>query len=59
VAIEVLSRPAVTHGRPRIGVPGGDLDVAQVHACIQHGGDEGMAEHVRVRPGDRYASSFC
>jgi hypothetical protein len=24
----------------------GDLDVAQVHARIQHGGDEGVAEHV-------------
>jgi hypothetical protein len=39
-------------------VAGGDLNVAQVHAGVQHGGDEGMAEHMRVRPGDRHASSF-
>jgi hypothetical protein len=38
-------------------VTGGDLDVAQVHARVQHGRDEGMAEHVRVRPGNPHARS--
>jgi hypothetical protein len=32
-------------------VAGGDLDVAEVDAGIEHGRDEGVAEHVRVRPG--------
>jgi len=40
-------------------VPGGDLDVPQVHARVQHGGDEGMTEHVRVRPGDPHSSGVC
>ena len=31
--------------------PGGDLDVAEADAGIQHGGDEGMSEHVGVHPG--------
>jgi hypothetical protein len=35
-------------------VPGGDLDIPQVHARIQHGRDEGMTEHVRVRSGNPY-----
>jgi hypothetical protein len=33
-------------------VPGGDLDIAQVHSGVQHGRDEGVAEHVGVGPGD-------
>ena len=37
-------------------MPGGDPDVAQVHARMQHGRDESMPEHVRVRPGNRHAS---
>jgi hypothetical protein len=31
---------------------GCDLDITQVHAGVQHGRDEGMAQHMRVRPGD-------
>jgi hypothetical protein len=31
-------------------VPGGDLDVAQVDAGVEHGGDEGVPQHVRVHP---------
>ena len=34
---------------------GSDLDVAQVNSGVEHGGDEGMAEHVRVRPGDPHS----
>lgn len=26
----------------------GDLDVAEVDACVEHGGDEGVAQHVWV-----------
>jgi hypothetical protein len=32
-------------------VAGGDLDVAQVDAGVEHGRDEGVAQHVRVRAG--------
>ena len=38
-------------------MPGGDLDVPQVHARVEHGRDEGVAEHVRVRPDDPHASN--
>src|SRR5215469_16888284 len=58
VAVEVLAGPVIPHRGSRIGVAGGDLDVAQVHARVEHGGDEGVAEHVRVRPGDRHASGL-
>src|SRR6185369_5412441 len=52
VAVEILAGPVVTHRGTWVGVAGGDLDVPQVYASVQHGGDEGMAEHVRVRPSD-------
>jgi hypothetical protein len=41
VAVEVLTGPVVAQGGAWVGVAGGDLDVSQVHARIQHGGDEG------------------
>ena len=31
--------------------PGGDLDVTQVDAGIEHGGDERVAQHVGMGPG--------
>ncbi len=37
---------------------GSDLHIPEVHASVQHGGDEGVTEHVRVRPGDLHASNF-
>jgi WD40 repeat protein len=40
------------HGGPRVGVTSGDLHVTQVSASAGHGRDVGVAEHVRVRPGD-------
>ena len=55
VAVEVLAGPVVAGGRAGIGVPGGDLDIAQVNASIQHGCDKGVPEHVGVWPGDPYA----
>src|ERR1022692_3503051 len=58
MAVEVLARPVVAHRGPRIRMPGSDLDISQVHARIEHGRDVGVAEHVRVRPGDPHASNF-
>jgi hypothetical protein len=48
----------VTHRGARVGVAGGDLDVPEVQTRVEHGHDEGVAEHVRVRPGDPHASRF-
>ncbi len=36
---------------------GGDLDIAQASAGAEHGRDECMPEHVRMRPGDLHASA--
>jgi hypothetical protein len=52
VAVQVLAGPVIPHSRARVGVPGGDLDVPEVNASIEHGRDEGMTEHMRVRSGD-------
>ena len=41
-----------------VGVPGGDLDVAQVNAGVEHGRDERVAQHVWVHPGDVHAADF-
>jgi pantoate kinase len=35
---------------------GGDLDVAQVDAGVEHRGHEGVPEHVRVHAGQFHAS---
>ena len=37
-------------------MPCGDLDVPQIHACIEHGRGERMAKYMRVRPGDPHTS---
>ncbi len=34
---------------------GGDLDVTQVDTGVEHGGHEGVPEHVWVHPGDLHA----
>lgn len=39
-----------------VGVAGGDLYVAKVYAGVEHGGDEGVPEHVRVHPRQVHAS---
>src|SRR5690242_14562815 len=52
IAVQVLARSVVAHGGSRVGVPGSDLDVAEVDAGIEHGRDEGMPEHMRMGPGD-------
>jgi hypothetical protein len=33
-----------------VGVAGRDLDVTKVDACVEHGGDESVPEHVWVHP---------
>jgi hypothetical protein len=40
VTVEVLMGPVIPHRGAGVGLPGGDLDVAQVHAGIEHGRDE-------------------
>src|SRR6266487_1349253 len=41
VAVQVLAGPVIPHRGTRVGVAGGDLDVAQVHPRVEHGRDEG------------------
>jgi hypothetical protein len=36
----------------RVRVTGGDLDIPEVDAGVEHGRDRGVAEHMGVRPGD-------
>jgi len=50
VSVEVLAGSVVVHGGARVGVPGGNLQVAQVHAGVEHGGDEGVPEPVGMHP---------
>jgi hypothetical protein len=42
----------VAHCGAGVSVPGGDLDVSQVHASVEHGRDEGVPKHMGVRPGN-------
>ena len=42
VPVEVLAGPVIAGSCAGIGVPGGDLDIAQVNASIKHGRDEGV-----------------
>jgi hypothetical protein len=47
-----LAGSVVAHGGAWVGVAGGDLDVAEVDADVEHGGDEGVAaQHVGVNAG--------
>jgi hypothetical protein len=48
VSVEVLAGAVLAHGGAGVGVPGGDLYVAQVDAGVEHGGDEGVSQHVWV-----------
>jgi hypothetical protein len=36
----LLRAPVVPHRGARVGVAGGDLDIAQVNASVEHGRDE-------------------
>jgi hypothetical protein len=51
----VLAGTVVPPGGAWTGGAGGDLDVAQARTRVKHGRDEGVAEHVRVRPGDPHS----
>ena len=59
MAVEVLAGAVVAHGGARVGMAGGDLDVAKVDSGVEHGGDEGVSQHVGVHPGDVDAAIFC
>jgi hypothetical protein len=50
VAVEVLASPVVDRRRARVGVPGGDLDVAKRHPGVERRHDERRSEHVRAPP---------
>jgi hypothetical protein len=52
VTVQVLAGSVIPHRGARVGMTSRDLDVAQVDARVEHGRDEGMTEHMRVRPGD-------
>jgi len=39
VAVQILAGPVVPHCGARVGVPGGDLDIAEVDARVEHGRD--------------------
>ena len=38
-------------------MPGGDLHVAEADTVVEHGGDEGVPQHMRVHPRHPHASS--
>ena len=46
--VEVLAGRVVAGRRAGVGVPGGDLDIAQANPCIEHGRDERVPEHAGV-----------
>ena len=50
MAVEVLAGAVVADGGAWVGVAGGDLDVTEADAGVEHGGDEGVPQHVRVHP---------
>ena len=58
MTVEVLARSVVAHGGAWVGVAGGDLNVTKVDAGVEHGGDEGVAQHVWVHAGHVEASPF-
>ncbi len=49
VAVEVLASTVVADGGARVGMAGGDLDVAQVNACVEHGRDGGYLYFILKR----------
>ena len=55
MSIEVLASSVVAHRRARVGVACCDLHVAEIDAGIEHGGDEGVSEHVGMHAWQLYA----
>ena len=47
-SVGVLAGSVVSHGGPRVGMTGSDLNVAQWNSSIEHGGDIGVTQHVGV-----------
>ena len=56
--VEIVPCAVVAHRRAWVRMAGGDLHVAQVDTGIEHGGDEGVAQHVRMHPRRRHPSSL-
>lgn len=48
---DVLAGSVVAHGGAWVSMAGGGLDVAEVDAGVEHGGDVGLSEHVRGASG--------
>jgi hypothetical protein len=48
--VQVLPSAVVAHRGARISMAGGDLDVTEVDAGVEHGGDERVPQHVRMHP---------
>jgi hypothetical protein len=46
VAVKVLTGSVVAHGGAWVGVSSGDLDVAEIDASIEHGGDVGVSKQM-------------
>ncbi len=44
MTVEILASTVVAHGGARVRVACGDLNVAQIHTGVEHGGDEGMSQ---------------
>jgi hypothetical protein len=55
VPVEVLASSVVAHGGCRVCVAGGDLYVAEVDTCVEHGRHEGVSKHVGVHARQAYA----
>jgi len=49
VAVEVVAGSVVPHRGAQVGVAGGDLDVSQVDARVEHGRDKCVAQHSNCR----------
>ena len=58
MAVQVVAGPVAAHCGSRVSVTGGDLDISEVNAGVEHGRDESTAEHMRVRPGGMDASGY-
>lgn len=50
VSVEILAGSVVAHGGARVRVAGGDLYVSEVDSSVEHRGDVGVPEHVRMHP---------
>src|SRR4051812_9033105 len=56
MSVEVLAGTVVAHGGTWVGVACCDLHVSQIDTFVEHGGDKGVPQHVRVHPRQLHAS---